>query len=640
MKIILTGIVIFILLAFTHLSDAQAVNNGKFQELPFGSIKPSGWIREQMQYDIDGFVGHLDQLVPALINDPIYGEGRLTRNSKSKDPGNLKGSNNREDDQYKWWDSETQSNWWDGYMRNVMLLDDKKGIEKSRDHVYKMLATQDDDGYIGIYDKESRYKFHGENGELWAKTTLLRGLLAYYEYTGDKKVLDCVTRAVDNVMQNYPVFRSDPFNAGNGATEGVAHGLTFTDILDKMYGLTGDKKYLEYALFLYVNYSEYHSSETDAQLQKIQDKNYKLKGHGVHTYELLRPLAVAAFFNSGNQEMQNALKTYLERIKQVTTPAGGAIGDEWIGGRVADATGTGYEYCSLQELLDSYTVLLQKSGDPTYAGEAEQIFFNAAQGSRNPYHSCIAYLKTDNSFQMTGTKNGETDPDSNQTRYKYSPAHQDVAVCCNPNAGRITPYFVQSSWMKEGENTLVAAMLMPNVLKTSIDGSKVIIEDITQYPYQNQFTFKITLDKPTAFTLKIRRPSWVTQVQTNEKFTIEDGYITITRTFQTHDELALTFNTEVRVAEDAGNNRYFLYGALVFANPIEATEVAGRKYAKDFVDYTYEPKDATRYEFINDNKAEYRDGKILLNLRNKTTGRVKPIELIPIGKTILRQAGF
>jgi hypothetical protein len=35
-----------------------------------------------MQNDIEGFVGNLDQIVPDLINDPIYGSGRLHKNSE------------------------------------------------------------------------------------------------------------------------------------------------------------------------------------------------------------------------------------------------------------------------------------------------------------------------------------------------------------------------------------------------------------------------------------------------------------------------------------------------------------------------------------------------------------------------------
>ncbi len=54
----------------------------------------------------------------------------------------------------------------------------------------------------------------------------------------------------------------------------------------------------------------------------------------------------------------------------------------------------------------------------------------------------VAYLKSDNSYYMYGGLNGDTTV-KHQTRYKYSPVHQDAAVCCVPNAGRIAPYFVQ-----------------------------------------------------------------------------------------------------------------------------------------------------------------------------------------------------
>lgn len=49
-------------------------------------------------------------------------------------------------------------------------------------------------------------------------------------------------------------------------------------------------------------------------------------------------------------------------------------------------------------------------GDTALAESIENIFYNAAQGARHPYHSCIAYLKTDNSYQMDGTRNGDAEP--------------------------------------------------------------------------------------------------------------------------------------------------------------------------------------------------------------------------------------
>lgn len=611
----------------------------KYQRLPFGSIKPSGWLKVQMQKDMAGFVGNLDQLVPDLINDPIYSTGRLHKQSKAKDLGNLKSGDAEGDEQYKWWNSETQSNWWDGYIRNAFLLDDKQAIEKVKNYINQILATQDEDGYLGIYDKELRYKFTGENGELWSKTTLYRGLLAYYESTHDENVWNALVRAVDDVMRNYPVNQSQPFFAGKDFSGGVAHGLTFTDILDRMYQLTGDHKYADYAAFLYLNFSENYSSEKDAQLDNILDQNFKLQSHGAHTYEHLRPLIVAAYAK-GTPELKNALQIYLKQIKACTTPTGGAIGDEWIGGRLADATHTGYEYCSLHELMDSYAALFQKSGDLKAAEEIEAIFYNAAQGSRNPDHSCIAYLKTDNSFEMTGTRNGEAEPDRKQTRYKYSPVHQDVAVCCVPNAGRISPYFLQCCWLKESENTLLAAVLGPNILETTIQNVPVKIEEITEYPYQNHFIFRIETGEVVSFQLKIRKPEWAKSIQTKEKYRIEDGYLVFDREFSKNDQVELEFKAEVHVTEDLNHEKYFSYGALIYAKHIEAIEHTGKVYAPGFLDLTYSPSDSSRYEFFSKHHARFQNGKIMIKLKNKNTQKTESVELIPLGKTILRQVSF
>lgn len=611
----------------------------KYQILPFGSIKPTGWLKTQMQKDVDGFVGNLDKLVPELINDPIYSTGRLHKNSTVKDLGNNKEGDAEGSEQYKWWNSETQSNWWDGYIRNVILLNDNAGLKKVDQYVQKVLKSQDEDGYIGIYDKELRYNFNSENGELWSKATMYRGLLAYYEYSKDKKVWNALVKAVDNVMINYPIGTSSPFSSGNVFNGGVSHGLTFTDVLDKMYQITGDTKYANYALFLFLDFSKTYQSEKDVQLNNILNPNYKLQSHGVHTYEHLRPLLVATYAGK-NTELQKALEIYIQRIENTTTLTGGAIGDEWIAERTADATYTGYEYCSLHELLDSYTVLLQKQGNPKTAEKIETIFYNAAQGSRNPNYSCIAYLKTDNSFEMMGTKNGEVEPNRNQTRYKYSPAHQDVAVCCNPNAGRITPYFIQKSWLKENENTLVNVLLMPNSVETKIQNQLIKIETITEYPYENIFTFKISNPNYVQPIIKIRKPSWATKVITNESYVLENDFIVIDRKFGNEDKIQIEFKTEIQIKEDANQEKYFSYGALFYAKPIEAIEQRGKSYFTHFEDITYEPINTNRFEFIEDNQATFNNGQIILKAKNKTTNQLENIMLIPFGKSILRQVSF
>jgi DUF1680 family protein len=621
------------------MMNAQDKVIEKYQLFPLGSITPSGWIKTQMQKDVNGFVGNLDQLVPDLINDPIYSTGRLQKHSKSKELGNLKEGDAEGSEQYMWWNSETQSNWWDGYIRNAILLNDTKSLQKVKKHINEIIATQDSDGYLGIYDPELRYKFNSENGELWAKATLYRGLLAYYDYSKDPKVWQALVKAVDNVMQNYPINASSPFSSGEKFNGGVSHGLTFTDVLDKMYQITKEQKYLDYALFLYLDYSKTYQSEKDAQLQNILNPNYKLKSHGVHTFEHLRPLIVAAYA-SNNVELQKALAIYIQRIESATTLTGGPIGDEWIAERTANATHTGYEYCSIHELLDSYSVLLQKEGDAKTAEKIETIFYNAAQGSRDPNHSCIAYLKTDNSFEMQGTKNGEIEPDRKQTRYKYSPAHQDVAVCCNPNAGRISPYFIEKSWFLEEKNTLVAAILGPNILETTLENKPIKIEEITEYPFKNKFIFKIHNPKNSNFRLKIRKPEWASKVIASKEFKEDNGYLFFENNNSKLSEIHLEFEAKIKVTTDSNNEKYFTYGAQVFALPIAAIENKGKVYKVGFYDLEYAPKEKLSYSFIKDNNAKFINGVLEVQLMNNLSHKIENVQLIPFGKTILRQVSF
>lgn len=604
----------------------------KYQPLVLGDVKPEGWLKTQMRQDLQGFVGNLDQLVPDLIiKDDIYVKNRLTKKVKSKDVGALGLGEN--DAQVLWWNSETQSNWRDGFVRQAFLSGDLKAQERAKAYIKRILASQDADGYLGVYAPDLRYKLTGENGELWAKATLFRVLLSYYEMTKDPNTWKALIKAVNNVMVNYPLNQSSPFKAEK-PFGGLSHGLVFTDVLDRLHQLTKQQKYLDYALFLYQDYSKNAVSETDVQLPNILNDNYLMKGHGVHSYEHLRPLMVA-YWASGDGQLKVALDRYLTRINRLLTPTGGPIGDEWITQQNADATRTGYEYCSIHELLHSYSMLIQKNGNTQLADQIEKIFFNAAQGARHPNKSCITYLKTDNSYEMTGTKNGGGDP--KQTRYQYSPTHQQAAVCCVPNAGRIASYYVQGMWMKDSEG-LVANLLGPCQLTTKLGSNHVRITENTGYPYQNSFEFIVKAEK--SFTLKIRKPEWVEKIKSNEGYETENGYLKI-KLKAGETKINLAFETSVISHTFGENENYFSYGSLIYAHSMAGKETIAKTFRlKGFADLQYLNLDPITYQYILENKANFKDNVIELLALNNKTKAIETIKLIPVGKTILRQVTF
>jgi len=618
----------------------QSILSEALTTLPLSAIHPTGWLKTQLQKNLTGFTGHLDELAPDLIQkDDIYGADRLSSHVKSKNVGALSDAPVQLQAQFLWWNSETQSNWWDGFIRTAVLLNDKPALKKAKAYIHRILATQDEDGYLGIYNKDLRYTFTDENGELWSKTTLLRGILAWYDYTRQPAVLRAVKRAVDNVLANFPMDASHPFYSKNPYAGGLTHGLVFTDILERLYRSTKDRRYLDYALFLYRDFSRQILNE-DAQYSKLIDSTRGLNGHGVHTYEHLRSVA-AAFYASGNPALKNALVDFLKKITSTTTPSGGPAGDEFIGGRKADATNTGYEYCSLTELMDSYISMLIKTGGSAYADKIERLFFNAAQGARHPTESAICYLKTDNSYQLTGGRNGDT-TDKNQTRYRYSPVHKEAAVCCVPNAGRIGPAYVQNMWMRS-PNALIAALLGPCDLSLTIDDKQIRIRELTEYPSENSITFQVNNPQAARFELKIREPSWATHIRSGLPYKIEDGFIVISGQWPGQSSFTIRFETPQVKLVSQNNSVYFTSGSLVLAHPLTAQEKITKNYPfGGFKEINYIPENRTIYEYIG--KPVIPDPQHPLRfhtrMRNSKTDSEDDILLEPMGVTILRQVTF
>ena len=244
-------------------------------------------------------------------------------------------------------------------------------------------------------------------------------------------------------------------------------------------------------------------SEEDIREDNLLDYAYRFKGHGVHTYEGLRSLIIASMPDG---RYNRAIEAYLHRLNFVTTPSGAPIGDEWIG-KSADATETATNSArsrSCSTVISRFSRRRAISAGPT----GPNGYYNAAHGAVNPHKSQIAYCKSDNSYAMNGHVGGMGS--ENDLRYKYSPVHQDVAVCCAPNAGRVLPYFTGSMYMKSRHGLLVA-LYGPSRVETSIDGIDIALNRL-----HLTFDLNIELLVTTAVRTILRsflKTSWVEKMK-------------------------------------------------------------------------------------------------------------------------------
>ncbi|MFN8485852.1 MAG: glycoside hydrolase family 127 protein [Anaerolineae bacterium] len=539
-----------------------------FHPLPLGAIEPRGWLLDQMRQDLSvGFAACLDTLTEHAAHN-------LFRHQIAASA-----------EQFAWWDAETRGNWLWGLTMMAFLSGDEDAQARAVALLDDLLATQGETGYLGIYARPWRYR-HGdsENGELWAQSRALLALLAYYEFTGRAATLHAVETAVALTMAQYGAQRSYFRSAANplASLTGVTHGLCYVDVVEWLFALTGDARYRDFGLWLYDDFCALPLpfANDDMSTRSLLDARRPLSGHAVHTAEHVRVLAWA-YAVTGRDDLARAFALAQAKLSRCTLPSGALIGDEGIHGLPLPEAA--YEYCTITEYLFSLTSVLQKFG--TGADHVETLLFNAGQGARLPGGGGVAYLSQDTRLDARVAR-----PDSYSLfhggggRFKFSPTHEDVACCCNPNAIRLLPHYVSRQWMRLADTPGLAALLYGACrVRTVIEGVAVEIEEITDYPFDETVRLVISPAQPTTFTLALRQPGWASGAAVSVNGiasapTQRGDLLMIQRRWESGDTVAVSFETEVAAVAYPNGEYAVRRGALQFVQPIAPAFHATKHY--------------------------------------------------------------
>jgi uncharacterized protein len=636
-----------LLLFTTYHTNAQSLQS--FKVVSLKEVKPAGWLKKQIVRDMNvGYFSAIEEMQPTLQH-AVFGPNKVTnfRIDKNGDYTIQKAT---------WWWGEHEAFWADAIIRSAYLTGDKKLMKKADSIANYVMTNQEKDGYIGIYKEGNRLdKLKGENGELWAQSKILGALLGYYEFTGKKPVLDAVEKAAQYTMSHYGEGKASYFQAKNKGG-GTSHGLMFVETMEMLYRLTGKKQYADFGIWLYNDYST--SSITinkDNQLDKLLDKDLLFHEHGAHVADHNRVVFWMAELTK-DPKFKQAFDNIFYKLNKSSVPSGALVSDEMVEKREGDPA-LYYEYCTMLERVISTFSGIQKSGRAALADEIESIVFNAAQGARFADLTATSYCSRDNKIEAV--------PTDKNFRFQYSA--NNSPLCCNLNAAKLYPYYVSNLWMKTTDNKgVVATAYGPSVLTTSVKGTKVVIDEVTNYPFENQVTFKITTAKPATFAIICRKPGWAKNVKVNAagaKYELKDGYYIITKSWKTGDQVSLTFDAEVETLQAVNGDSYIKKGVLIYSLPVKenldtVTTFKNRFYTFDIVpqDRPAAEKMFRDYKLVVD-KTSAANFKVVMNPAAKkdypwdvpyyfmtakfeVDGQVKTEKLYPMGSTILRKVTF
>jgi len=622
--------------------------------LRLGAVKPSGWIQAQMRRDFSsGIVGYFNWLRPEF-DIYIYTE--------------RKGAANH---------GEMTGNWLDGYIRTAFLIEDREGIARVDRMVQEILDSADPDGYLGSFPPDKRFR-NAITGELMMQSHLYVALLAYYELTGIEEVLKAVIKATRLTISKYPLGSSlfsprvevkrqtvkdhnklKDVDIEERRAGWVDHSLVFTDVLEWLYRLTGDQVFVEFGIRMYQDFST--SSMVvmrDIKLGDVLNEKRPFFWHGVHVAEHLR---TPTWLSTVVQEetYKKAAAAGYKKLLQHITPSGSLASDEHVRNQPGYCD-RAYEYCTTTQLTESLAHRLRQSGDATYADMTENIVFNAGQASRTPDGKNIHYLTRDTQFSATEQRHNG--------RRKLSPAHEIGNSCCSANAVRLMPCYVSSMWARQGDG-LVALLYGPCVIETEVSGTRVKIEEKTEYPFSTRVEFVFTVEKPVHFAFYFREPSWETggiSIKAPEgEISREGDFFELTRTWRSGDRVTLCFEPLVIIQKLSNGEGVVRRGPLVFALPLPyRMNTLPRKHSvPGFYDYEVLPvseyvnnenfidNHAGAYSFstVVDDDADMEDpwsnppvcleGE-LCSPSHFDSGMRSRCTLIPLGCSILRVASF
>ena len=609
-----------------------------FQFMRIGEVQPRGWLLDQIRTDVtEGYGPWLDQMTDR-IEPTVFDSRNKTELVMPKIGGD-------------WWNGETTGNWLDGLIRTAYLSGDPAARRRVDEIVARILAMQDTDGYLGIYPKAKRFESPvvTQNGELWTQACLFRGLLAYHELTGRPEVLVAVERATKLMISQYGPDR--PYWAKRIVRGGPGHNIMFVDVCEWLHRLTGDPRYVAFARFLYDGYCvPTDVRENDVQLRHLSDPNRPFHGHGAHVMEHMRvPLFLAAA--TQDDKYRVAADNFFLKTRRHLVAGGACISDEDILERPSSPH-LGCEYCTSLELLHALQSGVEKFRRGPMADAIEVLAFNSAEGARQRDGKAVQYCTVDNQYEATAKGIGG--------RMKFSPTHEDVALCCAVTALKFFPYFVNALWMKTAAGDgLVAVNYAPNDLTTMLKGVRVRIRSETMYPFEDEVRFTITPEKPIVCDIRLRVPGWAgrMKVESPGARIVEDGeWQIVTSEWKAGDRITISFQPAIERKVMAQGEVYWQRGPLVYALPIAAGRRSIKSYpVAGFADYEYTPQAGAFWDYAVDEHSgvfqfvrlpaggnPWITAPVRLKgeLINRRSGQRETVELQPMGVNHLRRVAF
>jgi DUF1680 family protein len=516
------------------------------QPLPLGSIRPAGWLRQQLLIQAKGLSGHLDEFWPDVADSSWIG-------------GKAEG-----------W--ERGPYWLDGFIPLAIELNDSTLKAKSQKWVDYILDTQREDGWIGPLKGNPDPSSRLSQFDVWPRYIVLKALSQWQEATGDERIIPAMSRylrRLDALLDEQPLAEWARVRWADLALSiywlyDRTHEPWLLDLAAKVrkQGLDWPK--------LARNFP-YREKVTRAQLEQFRDAaggtwiNDQFGAtHGVNIAMGVKAPGVWSRQSDDAGDRQ-AVLTLLDTLDRHHGQATGMFScDEHLAGRHPSQ---GTELCAVVELMYSLETLLTIMPEVAVADRLELVAFNALPATFKDDMWAHQYDQQANqvickvSPERIYSNNG---PDANL--FGLEPNFG----CCLANMHQGWPKFVSHLWMTSPSGGLIAMAYAPCQIKTRVGNSDVQINVRTEYPFADTVAITINCSAAAQFPLDLCIPGWADGATVSvdgaaAKPARAGTFHRISRQWTGENEVTLTLPLKLRAERRFNDSVTIRRGPLVFA---------------------------------------------------------------------------
>ncbi|KAI0428964.1 duf1680 domain-containing protein [Xylaria sp. FL1042] len=552
------------------IRDSNELVQPVYQALPLGSVKPQGWLKDQLEQSANGLAGNLFNFY-RFVKDSMW----LGGNTEYSDL------------------HESAPYWFNALVPLAFGLDDSTLKSQVKAFLDYILAHQQDDGWLG---PETTPQTRG----LWGRCYIMLGLMQYAQ--ADSSETDRIVDAMHSYIELVHTMLQNNFTGLVPKTGDVFDGSGW-----------GPARAHEMHIplqWLYENYPKNNSDliwETmDLMIQGstvfgtdwrnffVQDtfpeivyaprnQSYSwLFTHGVNLAESIRfPLAI--YRTSHDEALKTQTRTAVDLVaKYHKSLAGTIIGDELV----TDLNPSrGAELCTSAELMFSLSWVYQYLADNDIADWVELTAFNAFPGQIWPDWWSHQYVQQEN---QPWARNLTQHPEMwvNVGSYGNVFGLEPNYPCCTVNHPQGYSKFLANSFVGTEDGGIAHVFLSPGSVSTTLGDNKVTISTGTSYPFSMDLSYSISADDD--FTFYVRIPSWADPSSTATEPSGTSSKISLSEVgLQKFDvpkgqsKVSINLQTAPRVVDRANNTAAVYYGPLLYSLALEFNETTRQPVAFD-----------------------------------------------------------